>query len=262
KLLNSFKFLTKRYARYMFDFSGKVAIITGGTRGIGRATAEAFLAAGASVIVTYASNDEEAANFKNENENCADKIDTYKFDVSDYSAVENFYDGLDEKYEKIDILVNCAGIRKDSILGMMPEADWQKVLQVNLSGTYSMCKFAVMKMMRKRSGRIINITSPSGEFGFAGQANYAASKAGQVALTKALSKEVATRGITANCVSPGYIDTDFIKDLSEDLKKSYTSQIPQKRFGTAKEVANCILFLASDEASYVNGTTLRVTGGI
>ena len=246
----------------MFDFSDKVAIITGGTRGIGRAAAESLLKSGAAVIVTYASNDDEAEKFKRENEEYSDKIETCKFDVSDYSAVEGFFKSIDEKYEKIDILINSAGIRKDSVLGMMPKADWQSVIDVNLGGTYNMCKFAVMSMMRKRKGRIINITSPSGEYGFAGQANYAASKAGQVALTKSLSKEVATRGITVNCVSPGYIDTDFIRDLSDDQKKSYKSQIPVKRFGTPEEVANAILFLVSDDASYITGATLDVTGGL
>jgi 3-oxoacyl-[acyl-carrier protein] reductase len=246
----------------MFDFSGKVAIVTGGTRGIGKAVANVFLLSGASVIVTYASNDDEAQKFKKESEKYSDRIDVYKFDVSDYARVEDFYKTIDQKYGKIDILVNNAGIRKDSVVGMMKEADWRDVIAVNLTGTYNMCKFAVQNMMRSRSGRIINITSPSGDFGFVGQANYAASKAGQVALAKSLSKEVATRGITVNCVSPGYIDTDFIKDLPEDIKKKYISTIPQKRFGSPKEVAGCVLFLASDEASYIMGSTLKVTGGL
>jgi 3-oxoacyl-[acyl-carrier protein] reductase len=125
-----------------------------------------------------------------------------------------------------------------------------------------MCKFAVMSLMRKRYGRIIGITSPSGKFGFEGQANYAAAKAGLVALTKSLSKEVARRGITANCVSPGFIATDLIQDLPEELRNAYISQIPVKRFGTTEEVAACVLFLASKEASYVNGSTLEVTGGL
>ena len=246
----------------MFNFSDKVVIVTGGTRGIGKAVATGFLNSGANVIVTYTSDDASAEKFKEENKGNTDKIGTYKFDVSDYDAVEKFYKEIEEKYERLDVLVNNAGIRKDSVVGMMKSPDWQKVIDVNLTGTYNMCKFGVMMMMRKRSGRIINITSPSGEFGFAGQANYAASKAGQVALTKTLSKEVATRGITANCVSPGYIDTDFIKEISDDIKKDFIAQIPQKRFGKAEEVANCVLFLASDAASYVNGTTLKVTGGL
>jgi 3-oxoacyl-[acyl-carrier protein] reductase len=246
----------------MFDFSGKTAIITGGTRGIGRAASEGFLKSGAKVIAIYASNDEEADNFKRENEEYSENIDIYKLDVSCYPEVEKFYKVIEEKHKHIGILVNCAGIRRDSVLAMMRESYWQKVIDVNLTGTFNMCKFSIMNMMRNRKGRIINITSPSGEFGFAGQANYAASKAGQVALSKALSKEVATRGITVNCISPGYIDTDFIKDLPPELKKEYTSQIPQKRFGKAEEVANSIMFLASDEASYITGATLRVTGGL
>jgi 3-oxoacyl-[acyl-carrier protein] reductase len=246
----------------MFDFSDKAVIVTGGTRGIGRAAGEAFLKAGASVIVTYTSNDEEAEKFKAENGAYAEKLDVHKFDVSDYASVEKFYKEVEVKHGEIYALVNNAGIRKDSVLAMMSEDDWRRVIDVNLTGTYNMSKFAVMSMMRKRKGRIINITSPSGEFGFLGQANYAASKAGQVALTKSLSKEVATRGITVNCVSPGYIDTDFIKHLPDDVKKGFTSQIPQKRLGRADEVANCILFLASEEASYVTGATLKVTGGL
>ncbi len=246
----------------MFDFTGKVVIVTGGTRGIGRAVSETFLLSGATVLATYATNEVTAADFLNASDSYKEKLFLYKFDVSDYAEVESFYKLIDKNYEKVDILVNNAGIRKDSVLGMMRESDWHDVIGVNLTGTYNMCKFAVLNMMRRKSGRIINVTSPAGDFGFACQSNYSASKAGQVALTKSLSKEVATRGITVNCVSPGYIDTDFIKDLPEELKKRYKAEVPQRRFGTAKEVASCILFLASDVASYVNGATLKVAGGL
>jgi 3-oxoacyl-[acyl-carrier protein] reductase len=145
---------------------------------------------------------------------------------------------------------------------MMRESEWHDVIDVNLNGVFYMCKFAVMSMMRKKYGRIIGITSPSGKFGFEGQANYAAAKAGMVALTKSLSKEVARRGITVNCVSPGFIATDLIQDLPEELRKSYVGQVPLKRFGTPEEVAACVLFLATKEAAYVNGATLEVTGGL
>ena len=159
-------------------------------------------------------------------------------------------------------MVNNAGIRKDAVLAMMRESEWHDVLNVNLNGIFYMCKFAVMSLMQKRYGRIINITSPSGKFGFEGQSNYAAAKAGLVALTKSVSKEVARRGITVNCVSPGFIETDLIQDLPEELRKSYVGRVPLKRFGTPEEVAACVLFLASREASYVTGSTLEVTGGL
>jgi 3-oxoacyl-[acyl-carrier protein] reductase len=145
---------------------------------------------------------------------------------------------------------------------MMKESEWHDVLEVNLSGIFYMCKFAVMNMMQKRYGRIINITSPSGKYGFEGQANYAAAKAGIVALTKSLSKEVARRGITVNCVSPGFIATELIQDLPDETRNSYVAQVPLKRFGKPEEVAACVLFLASKEASYVTGSTLEVTGGL
>jgi 3-oxoacyl-[acyl-carrier protein] reductase len=183
-------------------------------------------------------------------------------DVGKYEEVEKFFEYVDQKYEGFEILVNNAGIRKDAVLAMMKESEWHDVLNVNLSGIFYMCKFAVMSLMRKRYGRIISITSPSGKYGFEGQANYAASKAGLVALTRSLSKEVARRGITVNCVSPGFIATELIQDLPQELRDTYVSQVPFKRFGKPEEVAACVLFLASKEASYVSGATLEVTGGL
>jgi 3-oxoacyl-[acyl-carrier protein] reductase len=246
----------------MYDFKGQTGIITGGTRGIGRSIAEGFLKAGARVIVTYSSNEAAAAKFKQENNQYAENIDVQKCDVAKYNEVENFFEYIDKKYEGFEVLVNNAGIRKDAVLAMMKESEWHDVMEVNLSGVFYMCKFAVMSLMRKRYGRIINITSPSGKYGFEGQANYAASKAGLIALTKTLSKEVARRGITVNCVSPGFIATELIDDLSKELHDSYIAQIPSRRFGKPEEVAACVLFLASREASYVNGSTLEVTGGL
>jgi len=158
--------------------------------------------------------------------------------------------------------VNNAGIRKDSVLAMMKESDWHDVMNVNLAGIFYMCKFAVKSLMRKRYGRIINISSVMERYGFEGQANYAASKAGLSALTKSLSKEVATRGITVNCVSPGFIATELIQDLPDKLREAYLARIPLKRFGSTEEVAACVLFLASKEASYVTGSTLEVAGGL
>jgi len=246
----------------MYDFKGQKVIVTGGTRGIGRSIAESFLGAGACVIVTYSSNEDAAAQFEKDNSESAASMDIRKCDVSSYEEVEKFFQYIDDKHEGFEVLVNNAGIRKDAVLAMMRESDWQDVLDVNLSGIFYMCKFAVMGLMRRRYGRIINITSPSGKYGFEGQANYAASKAGLVALTKTLSREVATRGITVNCVSPGFIETDLIRDLPDELHNAYISQIPMKRFGKPEEVAACVLFLASREASYVNGATLEVTGGL
>jgi 3-oxoacyl-[acyl-carrier protein] reductase len=244
----------------MYDFEGQTAIVTGGVRGIGKSIVEGFLGAGARVII--ASNEPATEQFKQDTNEFADKIDIQICDVSKYEEVEKFFDYIDSKYEGFEILVNNAGIRKDAVLAMMKESDWHDVLEVNLSGIFYMCKFAVMRLMRKRYGRIISITSPSGKFGFEGQANYAASKAGLVALTKSLAREVARRGITVNCVSPGFIATDLIKDLPDELRDSYIAQIPLKRFGEPKEVAACVLFLASKEAAYVSGSTLEVTGGL
>ena len=244
----------------MYDFKGQTAIVTGGTRGIGRSIVESFLRAGARVII--ASNEAATEQFKQDNSEFAENYDVQMCDVAKYEEVEKFFEYIDKKYEGFEILVNNAGIRKDAVLAMMRESEWQDVLNVNLSGIFYMCKFAVMSLMRKRYGRIISITSPSGKYGFEGQANYAASKAGLVALTKSLSKEVARRGITVNCVSPGFIATEFIQDLPSELRDSYISQVPLKRFGKPEEVAACVLFLASKEAAYINGSTLEVTGGL
>ena len=244
----------------MYDFKGQTAIVTGGTRGIGKSIVEGFLKAGARIII--ASNEAATEQFNQDNSEFAENIDIQMCDVAKYEDVEKFFEYVDKKYEGFEILVNNAGIRKDAVLAMMKESDWHDVLNVNLSGVFYMCKFAVMSLMRKRYGRIISITSPSGKYGFEGQANYAASKAGLVALTRSLSKEVARRGITANCVSPGFIATELIQDLPQELRDTYVSQVPFKRFGKPEEVAACVLFLASKEASYVSGSTLEVTGGL
>jgi len=244
----------------MYDFKGQTAIVTGGTRGIGKSIVEGFLKAGARIII--ASNEAATEQFNQDNSEFAENIDIQMCDVAKYEDAEKFFEYVDKKYEGFEILVNNAGIRKDAVLAMMKESEWHDVLDVNLSGIFYMCKFAVMSLMRKRYGRIISITSPSGKYGFEGQANYAASKAGLVALTRSLSKEVARRGITANCVSPGFIATELIQDLPQELRDTYISQVPFKRFGKPEEVAACVLFLASKEASYVSGATLEVTGGL
>jgi 3-oxoacyl-[acyl-carrier protein] reductase len=246
----------------MYDFRGQTVIITGGTRGIGKAIAESFLKAGAKVIATYSTNEAATAQFKQDNSRFAGDIDIQRLDVSKYEEVEKFFKYIDAKYAGFEVLVNNAGIRKDSVLAMMKESDWHDVLNVNLSGAFYMCKFAVKILMRKRYGRIINISSVMERYAFEGQANYAASKAGLTALTRSLSKELASRGITVNCVSPGFIDTELIRDLPDKSRESYLTRIPAKRFGSPEEVAAGVLFLASREASYVTGSTLDVSGGL
>ena len=246
----------------MYDFRGQTVIITGGTRGIGKAIAESFLKTGARVVVTYSTNEAATAQFRQDNSQFTGDIDVQKLDVSKYEEVEKFFKYIDTKYGGFEVLVNNAGIRKDSVLAMMKESDWHDVLNVNLSGAFYMCKFAVKILMRKRYGRIINISSVMERYAFEGQANYAASKAGLAALTGSLSKELASRGITVNCVSPGFIDTELIRDLPDKLRESYLTRIPAKRFGSPEEVAVGVLFLASREASYVTGSTLDVSGGL
>lgn len=244
------------------DFREQHVVVTGGTRGIGASITRAFLESGACVYATYVGNENAAKQFAESCNALTGRLVTECFDVGEYASAAAFFKTLDDRGVDVDILVNNAGIRLDSVVGMMPFEDWERVLRVNLTGTFNMSKLAVMRMSRRRRGRIINITSPSGEMGFEGQANYAASKAGQVALTRSLSKEVAKRGITVNCVSPGFIDTELIADLPEEQVKTYRQMVPMKRFGLPGEVAEAVLFLASEKASYITGETLRVTGGL
>lgn len=246
----------------MYDFTNKNIIVTGGTSGIGAAISQLFLAAGAHVTAIYGGNKAKADSFAAEQETNNERLVCVQVDTSSLAEVEAFFRRYHEERGEVAVLVNSAGIRRDSALAMMSFDDWQRVIDVNLTGVFTMCKFGVQSMMRERHGRIINITSPSGKHGFRGQANYAASKAGMVALSRALSKETATRGITVNCVSPGFIDTGFISDLADDQKKTYRSEIPMRRFGTAAEVAHAVAFLASNEASYITGSTVEVTGGL
>ncbi len=243
------------------NFENQNVIITGGTRGIGAALSTSFLAAGATVIATYAGNDDRAQSFKATVEG-GDRLHLKKFDVSKKDQVDTFWSEIDSEFEQIHVLVNNAGIRKDGLLASMDEGSWDDVLDINLKGTYLMAQGAVLKMMKSRYGRIINMSSIGGILGLSGQANYAASKAGQIALAKTLSKEVGKRGITVNCVLPGFIETELIADLPEAQVKEYKSQVPMKRFGKPEEVADTVLFLASDKASYITGTTLEVAGGL
>jgi len=246
----------------MFDFRDQTVIVTGGTRGIGRAISRRFLEAGATVVATYSTNDDASEAFQASLGEAAHGLSLRKFDVADYAQVAAFYHDLDLEHQNVTVLVNNSGIRKDAVLAMMKPEDWHQVLNVNLTGAFNMAKPAVHRFMAQRYGRIITITSPAGRFGFAGQSNYSASKAGQIAMTRSLSKEVASRGITVNCVSPGFIDTEFLADLPEKLRKDYLATIPLKRFGTPDEVASCVLFLASREAGYITGSVLSVDGGL
>ncbi len=246
----------------MFSFDDQTVLVTGGTRGIGAAISQAFLQSGAHVIAVYGGNDEKAAAFREVHSAHAEKLEIVKVDVGDYDAVKAFFDAFEEKDRKLQVLVNNAGIRKDGILALMSHDEWQRVLDVNLTGCYSMCKHALMNMTPQRYGRIINITSPSGQMGFAGQGNYAASKAGMIALTKSIAKEVARRKITANCVSPGFVATELIGDLPEEIVAEHKKSVPMRRFGEVDEVAYAVLCLAAKEASYITGTVLEVNGGI
>ena len=245
-----------------FNFKDQTVIVTGGTRGIGKGVAEAFLQAGAKVIATYRSDANAAQDFLESGEQYEGRLTVRQFDVSEHNEVVAFFRYVEENFEHFEILVNNSGIRRDSVVGMMPVDDWNDVIRTNLTGTYHMSKIAVQHLMRQKYGRIINITSPISRFGFPGQANYAASKAGQEAFTRSLSKEVASRNITVNCVSPGFIDTDFIADLPDDQKQQYLSKVPMKRFGTVEEVARAVLFLADRDSAYVSGAVLEITGGL
>jgi 3-oxoacyl-[acyl-carrier protein] reductase len=244
------------------NFENQNIIITGGTRGIGAALSTAFLKAGAHVIATYAGNEERANAFKEDLAELGKNLVLKKFDVSHKEQVNHFWHDVDETYDQIHVLVNNAGIRKDNLIAVLDEESWDQVLDINLKGTYLMSQGAVLKMMKSRYGRIINMSSIGGVLGLAGQSNYAASKAGQMALAKTLSKEVGKRGITVNCVLPGFIETELISDLPEAQVKEYKSQIPLKRFGSPEEVANTVLFLASDKSSYITGASIEVSGGL
>ncbi len=246
----------------MESFSSKTVVISGATRGIGKAITEGFLQSGARVIGIYAGNTEAADSFYEKNRQFSSSLELIKCDVSQEDEVTSLFKMIEENYEALEILVNNAGIRQDAFLALMRTEQWQQVIDINLTGTYLMAKQAVLLMMKNKYGRIINITSPVAHLGFPGQANYAASKAGQVALTKSLAKEVARKKITVNCVSPGFISTDFIKDLPKEQLTAYKKMVPMRRFGTPEEVADAVLFLAGTRADYITGTVLDISGGL
>lgn len=246
----------------MKDFNEYTVIVTGGTRGIGRGISEYFLKSGATVVATYAGNDKAAEDFLAENQMHEGRVFTKKFDVSNSEQVKEFYEYIDDKFESVEVLVNNSGVRQDALMASMTDEQWSNVLQTNLTGTFNMTREIITRFMRPRFGRIINISSIGGQLGLPGQANYAASKAGQIALSKSLSKEVAKRGITINNVLPGFIDTDLLDGLPEEQIKEYKKQVPMKRFGKVEEVAAAVKFLASPEAGYITGACLEISGGL
>lgn len=246
----------------MKRFEDQIALVTGATRGIGRAITLAFLEEGATVIGVYGSNKQAADGFVAEYAELSSNLHLFQCNVSDAKSVEAFFSEIEEQYDSIDILINNAGIRRDAITALMDTKDWQDVIDINLTGTFLMSKQAVLLMMKKKYGRIVNITSPASYMGFPGQTNYSASKAGQIGLTRSLAKETAKKKITVNCVSPGFIATDFINDLPKEQLAEYKKLVPMKRFGKVEEVASAVLYLASKEASYITGSTLEISGGL
>lgn len=246
----------------MNKFSGQKVVITGASRGIGKAISLAFLAEGATVIGIYGGNKESADAFLTECSNYGDNLQLHQCDVSNPQQVEQFFTGLEKEFDTIDILVNNAGIRRDKLLAMMDHDSWQQVIDINLGGTFNMCKHGVLLMLKQKYGRIINITSPVSSLGIAGQTNYGASKAGQIGLSRSLCKEVARKKITVNCVSPGFIDTELLSDLSPEQIKTYKKSVPMRRFGTVEEVAAAVLFLSSKEAAYISGSVIDINGGL
>ena len=246
-----------------YDFQGQMALVTGGTRGIGAAITRALLNAGAQVVATYGGNAEAAKAFvASLPEEQASRLETAAFDVADDQQVEEFFKGFDQTHERLDVTVNCAGIRQDGVVAMLPEESWRRVLAVNLDGAFHVAKQSVLRMLTHRYGRIVLLTSPMGRIGWLGQANYSSSKAGLVAFCKSLAKEVARRGITVNCVSPGFIDTDFIGNLPPEQKQEYAKLVPVRRFGTPEEVADATLFLVSRSSAYITGSVLEISGGL
>ncbi|MBO5696078.1 MAG: 3-oxoacyl-[acyl-carrier-protein] reductase [Alphaproteobacteria bacterium] len=239
----------------MFDLTGKVALITGATGGIGGAIARKMKEAGATIVVS-------GRNIAKMNAEFGDEYIKIPCDLAeDGGAVELVMNTI-EQAGKIDILVNNAGITKDTLLMRMSDEQFDDVINTNLRSCFKMCRAVIMPMMKNRSGRIINMASIIGAIGGPGQANYAASKGGMIAMTKSIAAEVGSRGITANTVAPGFIKTPMTDVLPEELKKTYLAQIPAGRFGEPDDIANACVFLASDEASYINGQTLHVNGGM
>lgn len=246
----------------MSQLADRVAIVTGASRGIGRAIALELASRGSSVIVNYNSSPTGAEEVVSAIIAAGGRASAVQADVSNEEQVNALFKKTIELYNKVDIVVNNAGVTRDNLIIRMKQEDFDTVIDTNLKSAWLMCKAAIGAMMRKRYGRIINISSVSGVVGQAGQTNYSASKAGLIGLTKALAREYANRGITVNAVAPGFVLTDLTKDLPEDLVKQLNSVIPLGRWGTPEEIARATAFFASDDAAYITGQVLNVDGGM
>lgn len=240
----------------------KIALVTGGGRGIGRAISLELAARGATVIVNYKSSAAAADEVMTQIKSAGGLAKSLQTDVSDAGQVAEMFKTVVSEFGKVDILVNNAGMTRDNVIMMMKPADFDAVIETNLRSCWLCCKTAARAMMRKRSGSIINITSVVGIAGNGGQTNYAASKAGIIGLTKSLAKEVAARGIRVNAVAPGFVETDMTTDLTDAIKEKAIEAIPLGRMGAPEDIANAVAFLATDDAAYITGQTLVVDGGM
>ncbi|OIN04355.1 3-oxoacyl-ACP reductase FabG [Oceanisphaera psychrotolerans] len=240
------------------SFSGKVVLVTGASRGIGRATAELFASRGATVIGTATSEKGAEAISAYLGDNGAGLV----LNVTDTESMNQLLDTIKQRYGDIDVLVNNAGITRDNLMMRMKDDEWQDILDTNLTSVFRLSKAVLRAMMKKRHGRIVTIGSVVGTMGNAGQANYAAAKAGLIGFSKSLGREVASRGITVNVVAPGFIETDMTRALNEEQRAAILSQVPAQRLGDPKEIASAVAFLASEEAGYITGETLHVNGGM
>ena len=241
---------------------GQTAVVTGASRGIGRAIALRLASEGALVAVNYQGSKERAEAVKAEIEELGGTALLYQCNVADFAACEEFLKAVTEQTGRLDILVNNAGITRDGLLMRMSEEDYDAVLNTNLKGTFNCIRFASRQMLRQKSGRIINISSVSGVLGNAGQANYSASKAGIIGLTKSAARELASRGIMVNAIAPGFVNTEMTEGLSEKVKEGAVAQIPLGKFGEPEDIAEAALFLASKGAGYMTGQVLHVDGGM
>lgn len=240
----------------------KIALITGAGRGIGRAIAIALAKEGAEVVINYNGSEERAKEVKQTIEENGGKASIYKCNVSDFTACEAMIKDIVKEYGHLDILVNNAGITKDGLIMKMKEEDFDSVLNVNLKGTFNTIRHSARQMLKQRSGKIINISSVSGILGNVGQANYAASKAGVIGLTKTMARELGSRGITVNAIASGFVDTEMTEVLSEEIRENACKQIILGRFGKPEDIANTAVFLASDKADYITGQVISVDGGM
>ena len=239
------------------NLKDKKILITGATGGIGNSLVDKFNNLGSKILAT-GTNEEKLNSLKKK----FPDIQVEKFKLDEHDKIEKFIDAINDKLGGLDILVNNAGITLDNLSIRLTEENWKKVLDINLTSSFLMCKFAIKKMLKNKFGKIINITSIVGHTGNLGQANYAASKAGIIAFSKSLAIEYAKKNININCVSPGFIKTDMTDKISEDFKKILLSKIPTGTLGTGEDVSNCVAFLASDMANYINGETIHVNGGM